>query len=166
MFKNLLRSLKTLEQVLLVPESAPYLLQRLLIPVDFSESSLQLAQSAIDYCEVNEVEPIICHVYRLPQVYFPFIPLDKLSKNKAEEVEQTMADFVAQIDSTLPILTINQYAESQSVAEGIRMIAAQERADLILMNLRTKSSLQETIIDDTLLQLINSPADMPIWIKK
>jgi len=166
MFKNLLRNIQTLDQVVLVPESAPYLLERLLIPVDFSERSFKLALSGVQYGVENEVEPVFCYVYRLPQVYFPFIPVDKLSAEKASEVEHKMADFVKKINSPIPIRTKIQYAKGHSIAEGIRRIATQERADLILMKLNRQATLKETIIDDTLLQLISSPADMPIWINK
>lgn len=166
MFKRLLRTLRVLDQVILVPESAPYMLERLLIPVDFSKRSLELAQSGIRYCQKHEIKPILCHVYRLPQVYFPFIPIDKLSEKKATEVEEQMADFVSQLESPLPVRTLTQYAENQSVSEGIRMIAAQERADLILMARKPKSALEDVMIDDTLLQLISSPVDLPIWIDK
>jgi len=166
MFKDLLRNLRILDQVLLVPESAPYMLERILIPVDFSKRSLEVAQSGIRYAQKHEIKPILCHVYRLPQVYFPFIPIDKLSEKKAAEVEEQMTDFTANLVSPTPIRTLTSYAENQSVAEGIRMIAAQERADLILMARKPKSALEGAMIDDTLLQLINSPADLPIWIDK
>lgn len=166
MFKNLLRNIHVLDQVVLVPESAPYLLERLLIPIDFSERALRRAQSGIQYCVENEIEAILCHIYRLPEVYFPFIPIDKLSETKTKEVEKKMADFLEELQSPIPVRTTTQHAQGHSIAEGIRMVAAQERADLILMDRKGQAPISEAIIDDTLLQLINSPADTPIWINK
>jgi nucleotide-binding universal stress UspA family protein len=166
MFKRLLRNIRSLEQVILVPESAPHMLDRVLIPVDFSPRSAELAQSGIHWCSEKGIEPLLCHVFRLPQVYFPFLPFDKLIENKTKEAKKKMDAFAKKLDVSETPRSYLQYAESHTVSEGIRMIAAQERADLILMARKPKTKFEDAVIDDTLLQLISSPVDLPIWIDK
>ena len=166
MFKRLLRNIRSLEQVILVPESAPHMLDRVLISVDFSARSTELAQSGIKWCSEKGIEPILCHVFHLPQVYFPFLPFDTLIEKKSKETREKMDAFVRDLVVSEKPRTYLQYAESQPVSEGIRMIATQERADLILMARKPKTQFEDAVIDDTLLQLISSPVDLPIWIDK
>lgn len=131
--------------LLLVPEHARKRLEKLLVPVDFSKGSaaaLKLAQRANTLWQSNiEVQ----HIYRIPNVYFPFIPVKSMSQSLLSTAKERYREFVKKYQlKEIPPCTFTD-GKDQSVVDTLDDYSRAQQKDLIIIGRQGHSALTGSV---------------------
>lgn len=131
--------------LLLVPDHARKRLDNLLVPIDFSKGSaaaLKLAQRANTLWQSNmEVQ----HVYRIPNVYFPFIPVKSMSRSLLTTAKERYREFARKYQfAEIPVCTFTD-GKDQSVVDTIDNYSRAQQKDLIIIGRQGHSALTGSV---------------------
>ena len=156
--------------VLMVPEVLPQLMDRLLVPVDFSESSLLALRQAIKIKETSEVPmSITCHhVYRLPSGWHT------TGKSKEEFAEimkghaaKDYQKFIKQLEAEHQQIPCIFTLEGESnAAQEIYQQAVKDRSDLIVLGSKGKTAAASALLGNTSERLAGCDKTIPLLIAK
>ncbi|WP_017729982.1 universal stress protein [Nafulsella turpanensis] len=156
--------------ILMVPEVLPQLMDRILVPVDFSEDSLLALKQAIKIKETSEVPMnITCHhVYRLPSGWH------STGKSKEEfasimkgHAEKDYQKFLKQLGPDHPqIPCIFTLEEENNAAQEIYQQAVKDRSDLIVLGSKGKTAAASALLGSTAERLAECDKNIPLLIAK
>lgn len=156
--------------VLMVPEVLPQLMDRILVPVDFSENSLLALRQAIKIKETSEVPmSITCHnVYRLPSGWHT---TGKSREEFAEimkgHAEKDYQKFLKQLDAGhQQIPCIFTLEDENSAAEEIYQQAVKDKSDLIVLGSKGKTAAASALMGSTSERLAECDKNIPLLIVK
>lgn len=128
--------------VLLVPEMARRQLNKLLVPIDFSKQSAAALRKGLSLQEElgNTLE--IQHIYHIPSVYFPYVPVQSMSRSMLEKAKKEFNHFVEKhtFEQPLPGCTFTDGKE-QSVVDTLDRYSRQQQVDLIIVGAQGHSAL-------------------------
>jgi SulP family sulfate permease len=141
--------------VWIVPEGAPPVVQRILAPVDFSESAADTIRVVIAMAQLSgNPECLALHVY-FDRAVTTYEGYDQVLRGEEAEAYRK---FIAPLDCQGVTVT-PLFEEGANVAHVIQRVAEREGADLIVMGTRGRSAsaaillgsvTEETIIDTKL----------------
>lgn len=156
--------------VLLVPEILPKLMDRVLVPIDFSKHSLLALKQAIKIKETNEVPmQITCqHVYRLPSGWHT---TGKSEKEFADimkgHAENEYRKFLQQLDNRYQnIPCIFTLGSDQHIAQKAYQQAVKNQADLIILGSKGKTAAASVLMGSTADRLADYDKNIPLLIVK
>ncbi len=155
--------------VLVVSETSPHKIEKLLVRMDFSKmahSTLQMARIISEYTGAA----IECHhVYKIPFHYYPRQTSENIRKLK-EQVKQLIdkeyAKFIKKLKvSDAPPCTFSIETQSEE-SELLYHYAIKNSFDLILTGTRIKSPLANLILDSTSEKLVGGEKNLPVMVVK
>lgn len=155
--------------VLLVSETTPHSIQRILVRMDFSGISAIALRTALEVANVTGAA-INCHyVYKLPLGYFPEqspAEIRKLKKGLQDYVQTEYRKFLKKnkIETSAPCdYSLDLHGEE---AQILYDEAVKSGADMILAGSRIKSQLASVISDTTSDKLIETNINIPVMMVK
>ncbi len=127
--------------VLVVPPEVPAVIERVLVPVDFSSHAGDAVDVAVGFAEAAGLEEIhLLHVYNVPTTYLragrSFDEFHDLVQQRTEERFET---FLAELDLR-GLRAVPHFAEGEDVPKTIHDEAETIGADLILVGTRGRSA--------------------------
>nr|MBI1229518.1 BCCT family transporter [Cytophagales bacterium] len=159
---KLLRSLPC--SVLVYPEAASFTIERVLTPIDFSDTSvhaLRLSKRLSDQLNLN-LE--IMHVYKLPSQYFPLISEEKAVKKAEELVSGRFKDLQKRHQEIAEVPYTLVRAAGKSTAERISMQLRKGKHDLLVLGLKGNSPIPSLSLGSVPTELYNMDIATPLWL--
>lgn len=154
--------------VLLVPPTAKMNLNRVIIPLDFTSSSLTAIQAALNIKEKAGVEVLLHHVYFVPTGYsHTGKSYDDMAaimdKNKRREYEQFKREHSLD-DSKYEV--IFELDEDQNPSDNIYEMAKERKADMIIVASRGRTKMASLLKGSTAVNLISYDRDIACLVVK
>ncbi|MBN2433488.1 MAG: universal stress protein [Acidobacteria bacterium] len=154
--------------VLVVPAGAPAVIQRVLLPSDFSDSSALALEVAVAFAsEASRKPPIHClHVYSVPQGYHKtgksYEEFTELMRASAEEEH---AEFRSRVDSKgIPVEPA--IILGADVTRTIEQYILDNGIDFLALGVRGKSAVAAMLLGSTTEKLIRTTRIPLIVVKK
>jgi nucleotide-binding universal stress UspA family protein len=150
--------------VLVLPETASFSIARVLIPIDFSDTSvhaLHLSKSLSDQLGLN---PEIMHVYKLPTQYFPLISEEKAIRKAEEIVKNKFTDLQKRHKEIAGIPYTLVRAAGKSVAERIELQLQKGNYDLLVVGLKGHNPIPSLSLGSVPTELYNMELNIPMWL--
>ena len=152
--------------LLLVPENAPPLLDRILVATDFSAESAKAFEAALSLVAQGGGEVEALHVYGIPQFFFPYIDLDaavdKTKLHLKERYDQFNKKYKYPSQVTFKYLD----KEESSTVETIEREAVAGNFDLIVVSAKGANNLTTLFIGSTTNDLLTRPLSKPLLVVK
>ncbi len=167
---NLIR--KARSHTLVVPDHAQPRLARLLVPVDFSRSSIQALQMAVALCKAwsPALEVTLVHVYDLPSIMAYRIRKTQeelhaiLEEDRLAALNDFLRQYVPALQGNCTCLALSN--DQHSVAEVILDAARRQEADLIIMGAKGHSKVELLLMGSVTESLLQMNDTIPLWIVK
>lgn len=156
--------------VLLVPEILPKLMDRILVPVDFSKHSLLALQQAIKIKETNDVPmQITCqHIYHLPSGWHTTGKSEKefaeIMKGHAEKDYRKFLKPLGEGYQDIPC--IHTLDNNSNIAHKAYQQALKYQADIIILGSRGKTAAATVLMGSTAERLADYDKNIPLLIVK
>jgi nucleotide-binding universal stress UspA family protein len=163
--EKVLRQASLKSDLLAVPETAPHRMERIVVPIDFSQASRRalLAGKRIE----DAVGGVLTsqHVYTIPMHYFPFIPVQGFRKSMKEEAEDQYKRFRRGLPEPLQdVSCVFTYSEDRTTAQAVYDFAIQKSKDLVVIGSKGRSNIPAILLGSTAIQLLNFEFHIPVLI--
>lgn len=161
---NLTREAPT--SVLIIPEGAKPRINKILLPLDFSDCSANALEAARDLAIAAEIPKLVClHAYRLPLGYYKTgkseSQFDEIMLNNART---NFKDFMHKKDMG-GIAVTSLFVKDKSPANAIRSVVAKNKIDLIVIGARGRGAGAAALLGSVTENLIQT-ADVPVLAVK
>ncbi len=166
--KNFIRHVSC--NALLVPQGARWKLERILVPVDFSEGSGQALQLALSIRNSLEPAPVVdvLHLYDLPITTGTFrISETRLLEAIDEERKESMRRFIQQhVPEAVrkQVRTIVKACRHRSIGTRIVDFATRRRDNLIVMGARGHSPLERLLMGSVTEKVLSVTTKIPVLV--
>lgn len=150
--------------LLVFPETASLDIKRVLVPIDFTDSSvhaLRLSKSLVDQLGLD-LE--IMHVFKLTKQFFPFIAEDKAIKEAEKEAKQKFANLQKKHSEIAGVPYVLVRAAGKSKADRIKMQLSKGKYDLLVLGLKGKDQLPSLSLGTVPTDLYNTDIHVPLWL--
>jgi nucleotide-binding universal stress UspA family protein len=135
---------------------APVALKSILCPVDFSQSSMEALQCAVSLAEESDGRLTVLHVAdALSPHDLPVYELQNVAEFQAEcdrRLRQRLADFVP--GAARAYCTIEERVTSGKPWREILRVAQEQQADLIVIGIRGRNSVDRALFGSTTEQVV------------
>ncbi len=150
---------KSESHLMVVPETAYHTINHILVPLDFSKKSALALIKARQMAAKTDAKISCQHVYAIPRVYFPYVPVQNLKVQTKKKMEEAWQRFQQKYfkGEPQPDITFSFHAE-RSVARIIYDHALKAQVDLITI------STEVGVINSTLIQLLKLNMHFPLFI--
>jgi nucleotide-binding universal stress UspA family protein len=161
---------KSFCSVLFIPEEAPDNINKIWVPIDFSEPSGEALNQALQMSQ--KVKPrahvYAHHVYQLPHGYFyKGFPRNEIIRAIKQESENQYVEFVKQFNpQMLPLISCFTELFQSYAANSIKQEAEHQSADLIVMAAGGKSRLSRFFLGSETEELLQTEMQVPLMILK
>ncbi len=157
--------LKTLPcSVLVYPEGAPFKIERVLSPIDFTDTSVHAMRLSKSLSDQLGLELEIMHVYRLPSQYFPLISEEKAVKKAKELVDIRFRELQKRHKEISGVPYTLVRAAGKSKAERICMRLREGQHDLLVLGLKGNSPLPSLSLGSVPTEIYNMDIGTPLWL--
>ncbi|MGY2132934.1 universal stress protein [Hymenobacter sp. HD11105] len=150
--------------VLVFPETAVASIQKVLLPIDFSDTSVHALRLSQNLAEQLGLQLEILHVYRLPPQYFPLISEDKAVRKAEEIVKERFAALQRKHQETAGVPYTLVRAANKSVAERIRLHLGKGKHDLLVLGLKGNNPLPSLSFGSVPKEIYNLDLPIPLWL--
>lgn len=131
-----------------------YQVQNILVPIDFSESSIEAFKQALSMAETFATSIHLVHVMNVSAQVFPWITesidYDKIRKSIANKFEELVDEF-----NTENVKVTSEIRQG-SVAKEVLAVAKEKEATLVLMSTHGSSGLEEFFIGSYASKIVTS----------
>ncbi|RAU82929.1 universal stress protein [Pontibacter arcticus] len=150
--------------VLVFPETARFNIQKVLVPIDFSDTSEHALRLSKNLSDQLRLQLEIMHVYRLPRQFFPLISQEKAVKKAEEVVKSKFAELQKrhQEMSSVPYTLVR--AANKSIAERIILHLEKGNHDLLVLGLKGNNPLPTLSLGSVPTELYNTDIHVPLWL--
>lgn len=150
--------------VLVFPETARFNIQKVLVPIDFSDTSEHALRLSKNLSDQLRLQLEIMHVYRLPRQFFPLISEEKAVKKAEEVVKSKFAELQKrhQEMSSVPYTLVR--AANKSIAERIILHLEKGNHDLLVLGLKGNNPLPTLSLGSVPTELYNTDIHVPLWL--
>ena len=122
--------------VLFVPENSRYSLEKILVPVDFSEQSAAAINTAAALTENSNITAQ--HIYQYRAQFFPYSLSEKEKKEMDQKIESKKEAFRAESDIPEDIRFVLSLHREGKIADVVYHQAVRDQTDLIVVATKTK----------------------------
>ncbi|MDO6391904.1 universal stress protein [Pontibacter sp. BT731] len=150
--------------VLVFPETASFNIRKVLVPIDFSDTSLHALRLSKELSDQLGLELEIMHVYRLPTQFFPLISEEEAVQKALEVVKTRFADLQKRYPEIAGMPYTLVRAANKSIAERIALHLEKGRHDLLVLGLRGTNPLPMLNMGSVPTEVYNSDIDVPLWL--
>jgi nucleotide-binding universal stress UspA family protein len=138
-------------------------IKKILVPIDFSENSSSILQSAFPFAEKFSASIFILYViedlYSLYRFSIPHISFDELEKEMMASAETKMENFLEKnMNTTIPFKSKIGYGH---VADEILQTAGDEGIDLIIMGTHGYKGIEKVFLGSVAEKVVRS-ASCPV----
>jgi nucleotide-binding universal stress UspA family protein len=130
----------TNQSVLLVPDSLPHELMKLVVPIDFSKHSKKLLNTAQSIAKKASINLETIHVYELPRWFFPYVPEEKANASLLKDAEKLYQKLVVSTELEHTKCTFLS-GKDKGIAKTIQAYAAKQKADFLVLGSKGKNQL-------------------------
>ena len=163
--EKVLRQAALKSDLLAVPETAPHRMERIVVPIDFSQAS---KRALIAGNQIKEVVGGILtsqHVYTIPMHYFPFIPVQGFRKSMKQEAEEQHRRFRRSLPEELQeVPCAFTYSEDRTTAQTVYDFAIQKNKELVVIGSKGRSNLPAILLGSTAIQVLNFDFHIPVLV--
>jgi len=159
---------KSFCSVLFVPETSPASIEKILVPVDFSDLSKISADLAFKLASKSNASVALQHVFDAPHGYF----YQRMSKEKylaayKEYISLEFEHFVTRVAThDLDFERIISNREEDTVAEQVLETAVAKNVNFILMSAGGKSRLSQLFLGSVTEKMVQLDKTIPLLIVK
>lgn len=150
--------------VLLVPEESKHLMEKVLVPTDFSSSSAECFEVANSLVERSGGKIEALHVYNIPSFFFPYIntekAVDKTERHLKEKVQQFRKRY--NLPEHLPFRYTDR--EDLSIVEAIELHAEKGEFDIIVVSTRGGNNITSLFVGGVTNDLLIRNRKMPLLV--
>ncbi|OKL39716.1 universal stress protein [Pontibacter flavimaris] len=150
--------------VLVFPETASFNIRKVLVPIDFSDTSLHAVRLSKELSDQLGLELEIMHVYRLPTQFFPLISEEEAVRKAVEVVKRKFADLQKRHREMADIPYTLVRAANRSIAERIALHLEKGHHDLLVLGLKGNNPLPSLSLGSVPTEVYNSDIDVPLWL--
>jgi nucleotide-binding universal stress UspA family protein len=133
---------------------------KILIPIDFSTTSINALRYALQLFKNNDTEFTIIHTYRTSSTAFHMKSMDRVLKKDGEDQMQSL---IKRIKSDYPIKTIHHKVIKGDAIDVTLSRANSGDFDLIIMGTKGASGLQEVFIGSVAGEVI-ARSSIPVMV--
>ena len=155
--------------VCFVPKDVSPRLQKVLVPLDFSDYAVVALRQAVKIARQQAGCQVVClHVFELPHAYYyDHFPRQQLTELVEQRARREYETFLQKVDSPgVEIEVILRLREHSYVAEHIREEAETQQADLILMSAGGQSAISRLLLGSESERIVQMEKDIPVLILK
>lgn len=129
------------------------MLKTILVPVDFSPTSENAAQYALQLCKQTGSKIILIHAYE-PPPSFPMVEgLVYTQESLRELMQQKLEELSAKLSRQEPIIKVEQILMDGNLTDVIRQLTDAMQALLIVMGITGAGKIKETFIGSNTLSV-------------
>ncbi|GAB3204341.1 nucleotide-binding universal stress UspA family protein [Pontibacter aydingkolensis] len=150
--------------VLVFPETASFNIQKVLVPIDFSDTSVHALRLSKNLSDQLGLQLEIMHVYRLPSQFFPLISEEKAVRKAEEVVKGKFADLQKRHNEIAGIPYTLVRAANKSIAERISLHLEKGRHDLLVLGLKGNNPLPSLSLGSVPTEMYNTDINVPLWL--
>lgn len=152
--------------LLLVPEEAQPLLERILVATDFSPESAKSFEAALSLVAQGGGEVEALHVYGIPQFFFPYIDLEEAADKTKLHLKERYDQFNKKYKYPSQVKFKYLDKEESSTVETIEKEAVAGNFDLIVVSAKGANNLTTLFIGSTTNDLLTRPRRKPLLVVK
>lgn len=150
--------------VLVFPESASFHIEKVLVPIDFSDTSLHALRLSRNLTDQLRLQLEIMHVYRLPKQFFPLISEEKAVKKAEEVVKNKFSGLQKKHPEIAHIPYTLVRAANKSIAERIMLHLEKGKHDLLVLGLKGNNPLPTMSLGSVPTEMYNTDINIPLWL--
>ena len=150
--------------VLVFPETATFKIEKVLVPIDFSDTSVHALKLSKNLSDQLGLQLDILHVYRLPTQYFPLISEDKAVRKAEEIVKERFAALQKKHSEIAGVPYTLVRAANKSIAERIRLHLDKGNHDLLVLGLKGNNPLPSLSFGGVPKEIYNMDLHIPLWL--
>ncbi len=151
--------------LLMVPETSPHRMERLLVPTDFSAPSTKALKLAHQMASGADARITCQHVYTIPMHYFPYIPVEGFRESMEEQAEKDFKKFRQGLPEELRDIPCQfTYSKDRTVAQTVYDFAVNNNKDLIVIGSKGRSGLPAVLLGSTAIQLLQFDFHVPLLV--
>lgn len=150
--------------VLVFPETASFNVRKVLVPIDFSDTSVHAVRLSKELSDQLGLELEIMHVYRLPTQFFPLISEEEAVRKAVEVVKEKFADLQKRHREMAGIPYTLVRAANKSIAERIALHLEKGHHDLLVLGLKGNNPLPSLSLGSVPTEVYNSDINVPLWL--
>lgn len=163
--ERLLRQSAFKADLMVLPETAPHRLSRILVPIDFSASAARALRGAARLAEDTGSELACQHVYKIPAHYFPFIPVQGFRESMGKEAEAKYRKFQRELPDELQAVPCEfTYSKDRTTAQAVYDFAINKNKDLIALGAKGRSAIPAILLGSTAIQLLKFDFHIPLVV--
>lgn len=152
--------------LLLVPEKTQLVLEKILVPTDFSSDSALSIHVAMHMAKQSLVNVEAFHVYGIPAFFFPYIDSEKAHEEAKNKITSRFLQYRKK--HNLPEEMVFKYLDKKeaSVVETIEEEAVKQNFDMIVVSARGANNLTSLFIGSITNELVIRNRTMPLLVVK
>lgn len=152
--------------LLMVPEKTQLLLDKILVPTDFSSDSALSIQAAATVARLSKGTVEALHVYGIPSFFFPYIDSEKAHEETKKHLNSRFLLYQKKhkLSEEMQFKYIDK--KDSSIVETIELEAVQKNFNMIIVSARGANNLTSLFIGSTTNELIVRNRKMPLLVIK
>lgn len=150
--------------VLVCPETANFNVRKVLVPIDFSDTSVRALRLGKVLSDQLGLQLEIMHVYRLPSQFFPLISEEEAVRKAVEVVKAKFTDLQKRHPEIAGLPYTLVRAANRTIAERIGMQLEKGQHDLLILGLRGNNALPALGLGSVPTDVYNSDINVPLWL--
>lgn len=150
--------------MLVLPETTRLNIQKVLVPIDFSDTSVHALSLSKNLSDQLGLKLEIMHVYRLPSQFFPLISEEKAVKKAEEVVKGKFADLQKRHQDIASVPYTLVRAANKSIAERITLHLQKGGHELLVLGLKGNNPLPSLSLGSVPTEMYNTNINVPLWL--
>ncbi|MDX5419055.1 MAG: universal stress protein [Hymenobacteraceae bacterium] len=150
--------------ILVLPETAEFHIERVLVPIDFSDTSVYALRLSKNLAEQLGLQLEIMHVYRLPSQFFPLISEEKAVRKAEEVVKGKFADLQKRHKEITGVPYTLVRAANKSIAERIILHIDKGKHDLLVLGLKGNNPIPSLSLGSVPTEIYKRDIHIPLWL--
>lgn len=150
--------------MLVFPENAHLDIHTVLVPIDFSSSSVHAIRLSKSLTDQLGLHLELLHVYRLPTQYFPLISEDRAIRSAEEHVKEKFRTLKKKYKEVTEVPHHFVRAAGKSIPERIVIHLNKGKHDLIVLGLKGKEPMPSFSLGTVPTALYNMDINVPLWL--
>ncbi|NEM97702.1 universal stress protein [Pontibacter burrus] len=150
--------------VLVCPETVSFNVRKVLVPIDFSDTSVYALRLGKALSDLLGLQLEIMHVYRLPSQFFPLISEEEAVNKAVEVVNGKFTDLRKRHPEIADVPYTLVRAANKTIAERIGMQLEKGHHDLLILGLRGNNAFPALGLGSVSTEVYNSDINIPLWL--
>ncbi|REH56649.1 nucleotide-binding universal stress UspA family protein [Tenacibaculum gallaicum] len=151
--------------ILSIPKEANLNPENFMVATDFSSASLKAFNIASSINKKKESVLKILNVFKIPQLFFPYIKVDKAREKVEKHVGLQFEKLLNKV-KTSNVETLKASAGDDSIPEKIRAVAEKEKTDILFVADKGHNNFTSLLVGSVTEELFTHDLHVPLWVVK